>query len=106
MYLTPNQVEVLKTIAEGNPDGTTADLDEILERVSYKPTKAAIQFTIRSLVKHDLIEKIGTEKRRDRQRVLIAPTALGLHFAAAFKKGPAFVSSDTEESFEELVASI
>lgn len=103
MRLTPNQIEVLSVVADGNEDGSPTDLDEILERVSYKPTKQAIQFTIRSLVKYELIEKVGSENRRDRKRVLIGATALGLHFAFANKKSPSFVSSAIEdELFREI----
>lgn len=85
MNLTGKQQEVLKVIAAGNPDGSPVDLDQVIERVSYKPTKAAIQFTIRGLRGHDLIEKVGTEVRRDRMRVLLAPSHLGRHYANALK---------------------
>jgi DNA-binding MarR family transcriptional regulator len=83
MHLTPKQLEVLRIIAKGNHDGSVADLDEIIERCEYKPTKQAIQFTIRALVKHELIEKLGSEKRRGRLRVLIGATVLGQHHANA-----------------------
>lgn len=83
MRLTDKQLEVLRVIAEANTDGTLADLDEVIERVSYKPTKQAIQFSIRALVGHELIEKQGAEKRRGRNRVLLAVTPLGLHFHSA-----------------------
>lgn len=85
MNLTGKQQEVLLVIASGNPDGSPADLDQVIERVSYKPTKAAIQFTIRALVGHGLIQKVGSEVRRDRMRVLLAATTLGQHYAKALK---------------------
>ena len=97
MHLTPNQTEVLLVVVAGNEDGTVTDLDEIIERVSYKPTKAAIQFTIRSLIGHNLIEKVGAEKRRGRKRVLIGATELGRHFAAANSRKPGFVTTEAEE---------
>lgn len=100
MYLTPKQIEVVRVIAAGNTDGTPADLDEILERVSYKPTKQAIQFTIRSLVEHGLIEKVGAEKRRGRQRVLIAATVLGQHFAAANRPAVRSAILEPDEDME------
>lgn len=81
MHLTTKQIEALTVIAKGNSDGTPADLDEILMRLSYKPTKQAVQFTIRSLIDHGLIEKGGMEKRRGRMRVVIKATDLGKHFA-------------------------
>lgn len=101
MYLTQKQVEVLRVIAAGNTDGTDADLDEILERVSYKPTKQAIQFSIRALIEHGLIEKTGAEKRRGRKRVLITATALGKHFAAANSHSVASAILETE--IEEIL---
>lgn len=83
MLLTPKQLEIIRIVAAGNSDGSNTDLDEILERASYKPTKQAIQFTIRSLVHHELIEKVGSEKRRGRSRVVIRATPLGKHYANA-----------------------
>lgn len=97
MHLTTKQIEVLRIIAKGNPDGSHADLDEILARASYKPTKQAIQFTIRSLVEHELIEKHASEKRRGRLRVLIGATELGKHFANA---GVSSVAASIIESEE------
>lgn len=83
MLLTSKQLEIVRIVATGNPDGSNTDLDEILERASYKPTKQAIQFTIRSLIQHELIEKVGSEKRRGRSRVVIQATPLGKHYANA-----------------------
>lgn len=85
MNLTPKQQEVLTLLDAGNPDGTHLDLDQLLERLSYRPTKAAVQFTVRSLVGHGLIFKQGQEVRRDRMRVILAPTVLGQHYAKALK---------------------
>lgn len=106
MHLTPNQTEVLKVVAAGNDDGSQTDLDEIIERVSYRPSKAAIQFTIRSLIGHGLIEKVGSEKRRDRKRVLIGITDLGRHFAAAASRRPGFVTTEVEEEVFAEIAEI
>lgn len=85
MNLTQKQQEVLTLLDAGNADGSKLDLDQLLERLSYKPTKAAIQFTIRALIGHELIEKCGQEVRRDRMRVILGPTALGRHYAKALK---------------------
>lgn len=83
MRLTDKQLEVLRVINEANPDGKPVDLDQLIERLSYKPSKAAIQFSIRALVGHELIEKAGQEIRRGRSRVLLVPTLLGQHFYRA-----------------------
>lgn len=85
MNLTGKQQEVLCIAAKRNPDGSPTDLDEIIERASYKPTKPAIQFTIRALIQHGLMEKAGKEVRRDRMRVLLQATALGQHYANAYR---------------------
>lgn len=97
MRLTDKQIEVLRAIAEGNPDGTVADLDEVIERVRYKPTKQAIQFSIRALVGHDLVEKLAPEKRRGRMRVLLKPTLLGMHFHNVLKPSLSAALSVSED---------
>jgi hypothetical protein len=88
MRLTDKQIEVVCKVAAGNPDGSLIDLDELLERLSYKPSKDSIHFSIRALVKHELVEKRGVEKRRGRQRGLLGVTVLGQHFAAANSPRP------------------
>ena len=77
MHLTAKQYEALHLIIKRNPDGTLLDIDQLKDRLTYKPTKAALQFTIRSLVKHKLIEKDNPVKRRAARRVVYRPTALG-----------------------------
>lgn len=104
MHLTTKQIELLRVIAAGNDDGSPADLDQILERVSYKPTKQSIQFSIRALIGHGLIEKLGTDKRRGRQRVLIGATPLGQHYVGPLSITRSFVTSvEADEALEELV---
>jgi hypothetical protein len=75
--LSAKQQEILKLIVRGNPDGSFIDLDELLDRLSYKPTKDALQFSIRHLVKRELIEKKPTELRRNAKRRVFAPTMHG-----------------------------
>jgi DNA-binding PadR family transcriptional regulator len=89
MHLTTKQRELLRVIGAGNADGTPTDLDEILERVRYETTKPSLQFSIRALVGHALIEKRGVEKRRGRQRQVIAATELGLAYAGGKRPEPA-----------------
>lgn len=98
MYLTQKQTEILSIVAKGNADGTLADLDEVIARASYKPTKQAIQFTIRALVEHGLIEKRGQEKRRNRMRVVFGVTDLGRHFANHATPSVAATIIEPEES--------
>lgn len=56
--LTKNQYEFLRLVKAGNPDGEgSVDLDQLLEKLSWKPSKAAVHFSIRALSKRDLLEK-------------------------------------------------
>lgn len=77
MHLTLKQIELLNTIGRRNPDGSAVDLDQLIERLSYKPTKQSIQFSIRALIAHGLIQKDAPEKRRGRTRTLISLTEKG-----------------------------
>jgi len=102
MHLTAKQQELIRVVVAANPDGSPCDLDQILERLSYGPTKESLQFSIRALIRHELIEKKGSEVRRDRRRVLIVPTEMGKHFAAP-RPAPSFISSEVEE---EILADV
>jgi DNA-binding MarR family transcriptional regulator len=77
MHLTLKQIELLNTIGRRNPDGGAIDLDQLIERLSYKPSKQSIQFSIRALIAHGLIQKDAPEKRRGRTRTLISLTTQG-----------------------------
>lgn len=82
--LTRKQFAILNIIVEGNPDsaddiGKKVDLDEILERIPYETSKAAIQFSIRSMIENGFIIKDGTENRRGRSRVLFSATSKGIY---------------------------
>mgnify|MGYP000268186670 CR=1 FL=1 len=75
--LSSKQTEILTHVIRMNPDGSFIDLDQLLERLSYKPTKDALQFSIRHLVGRGLIEKKATELRRGAQRRVFSPTVAG-----------------------------
>jgi hypothetical protein len=75
--LTDKQAEILKTVCRCNPDGTFLDLDQLLDRLTYKPTKEALQFSLRFLINRGLIEKKPVELRRGAKRRVIAGTADG-----------------------------
>lgn len=98
MHLTVKQIELLHVIAAANPDASACDLDQIIERINYETTKASIQFSIRALIKHGLIEKVGSEKRRGRRHVLIGITTVGAGYVSAPKsKGPAYVVNEEDD---------
>lgn len=90
----------MKVIATGNVDDTgtfsACDLDQILERVDYRPTKAAIHFSIRKLIAKGLIQKLGIEKRRERNHVLISATELGKTLFEFKKSDPSYIESADE----------
>lgn len=77
MHLTDKQIEQMKVICAGNTDGSVVDIDQILERLNYKPSKQSFQFSLRALIKKDLVMKGIRESRRGRERQTIIPTALG-----------------------------
>lgn len=100
MHLTTKQIELLTTIGSRNPDGGAIDLDQLIERLSYKPSKQSIQFSIRALIAHALIQKDASEKRRGRTRTLLSLTALGQTMVG---KAPAsMIETIPEELLEEL----
>jgi len=79
--LTDKQIETLKVLIRGNgfnSAGTliACDLDQLIERLSYAPSKQSIQFSIRALMKRGLVYRGEHENRRNRRRVLIVPTDL------------------------------
>lgn len=88
MNLTHKQKELLRVIHAGNEDGSPTDLDQVLERVRYETTKQSLQFSIRALIERELIEKKGVEKRRSRQRQIIAITELGAQYAEFGRAAP------------------
>jgi repressor of nif and glnA expression len=97
MNLTPKQQRIVELVAAGD-DGQPIDLDQLIERVGYNPSKQAFQFSIRSLVDKDLIKKVGIEKRRGRNRVLFEATHMGKHFAGP-RPAAGIVSTVEEEDF-------
>jgi hypothetical protein len=76
MNLTDKQIEIMKVVSAAMP--VAADLDQILERLSYRTSKASLQFSLRALERHELIDRAESENRRGRVRRLIAPTAAGI----------------------------
>lgn len=106
MRLTAKQIELLSVIVRGNGPGQPCDIDEIVERVRYETTKQSLQFSIRALIKHGLIEKKDLEKRRGRSRRPIAATAAGMAILAPkTAPTPAYIdlSEDEELDVEELL---
>lgn len=77
MNLTEKQLAILQVIVNKNEDGSDTDLDQLIERLDYKPSKASIHFSLRALILHGLIAKEPEwEKRRGRKRVIIRATGM------------------------------
>lgn len=74
--VTPYQLEILKHVAKGTAEAPV-DFDELLEALSWKPTKQSAQFTIRALITKKLLEKTGLQLRRGRKRVCYRLTREG-----------------------------
>lgn len=81
MGLTTKQAALMDVIINANPDGTLADLDQILERLSYETTKQSLQFSLRALVDKDCICHGGRELRRGKSRVTYEATQFGIDMA-------------------------
>lgn len=80
--LTIKQLEILSIVLGGNPDphrpgDALVDMDQLLERLSYEPTKQSLQFSIRALVKRGLIDKGPEVSRRGRRRITFSLTQKG-----------------------------
>lgn len=78
MRLTNKQHYVLDVIARRNDDGTAVDLDQLLHRLPWQPTKASTQFVIRALVNKKLIEKGECVHRREHKRRTFRPSGKGI----------------------------
>ena len=72
------QFRVLLAISKTSEEsGKSVDLDELIESLTPPPTKEAIQFVIRALIRKSLIEKTTPELRRKRQRACFQLTNNG-----------------------------
>jgi hypothetical protein len=76
MNLTIKQIEIMKVVVAG-VGAATVDLDQLLERLPYKTTKESLQFSLRAIERHGLIDRSFAEHRRGRVRRLIRATELG-----------------------------
>jgi hypothetical protein len=65
----------MNLVIRGNPDGSWLDLNQLMERLDYTPTKQALQFSIRSLIRSQFLAKRDREFRRGALRRVLAPTA-------------------------------
>lgn len=75
--LTPYQLEILRHLQGADPT-LPLDFDQLLEKLSWAPSKESAQFSFRALVTKGLIAKSDTHHlRRGRKRVCYLLTAAG-----------------------------
>lgn len=75
--LTPYQLEILRHLQGADPS-LPLDFDQLLEKLSWAPSKESAQFSFRALVAKGLIAKSDTHHlRRGRKRVCYLLTAAG-----------------------------
>jgi hypothetical protein len=104
MILTGKQISIMKVVTDGNENGSDVDMDQVLSRVDYKTTKESMQFSIRALRLRGLLQKSGTENRRNRRRVLFAPTIRGTEtFNRSYKPPSTEPHFNTEAVESEVV---
>jgi hypothetical protein len=76
--LTAYQLEVLRLAQAGNPAGEgPIDFDQVLDRLSWSPSKQSAQFTIRACIAKKVLEKTDMVMRRGRRRVCYQLTEQG-----------------------------
>lgn len=63
LQLTDKQTELLQVVNTGNPDGSRVDMRQLLERLSYSPSRDSTQFVIRRLVSKGVMIKAEPERR-------------------------------------------
>lgn len=97
MNLTTKQLSIITTLIEkdSTPTGANAlDIDQLIEAVPYDVSKAAIQFSLRSLVTKGMIKKCAdVEKvlRRGRRRRTYVVSEV-CYKVMAGRKDPAFTA--------------
>jgi len=78
--LTKNQVELLLIVRKQGPDGPI-DFDQLLDQLSWTPSKESAQFTIRALIGKGVLEKLTElQFRRSRKRICYQLTDEGHRF--------------------------
>lgn len=81
MRLTDNQLKILRVLSDKNPDGSDLDLDQLLDTLAVEydwvTSKAALQWSLRQLIKLELVERMGKDIRRHRARRILRLSELG-----------------------------
>lgn len=69
-HLTKRQLEVVTVLYSASRErDSLVDLDQLLDLLSWSPSKESVQFIVRALVEKKLVAKAGIQGRRGRNRV-------------------------------------
>lgn len=71
--MTQKQWAIMNTVFKGADDGGFLTIDELRDRLTHKPSKQAIQCSIRFLEGHGFLER-DYDTRAKRRRMVIKPT--------------------------------
>ena len=81
MRMTIKQQQIIHLIDKAESEGSCFDFDQLLDGLekhySWYTTKQSLQFSIRALISHEVIEKKPLSLRRGRHRVSFGITDLG-----------------------------
>lgn len=100
--ITPYQLELLQHVSAA-PADSPLDFDQLLEKLSWCPSKEAAQFTIRAVIAKKLIaKKSDLVLRRGRKRVCYLLTADG---RAVLDPRTALASRARDEPTAEILLS-
>ena len=63
MLVTDKQKMIIRVVWMGMERGDPVDMDELLEMLPYSTTKQSMQFSVRALIKKEMLVKGGLRKR-------------------------------------------
>jgi hypothetical protein len=103
-FLTTKQMLILAVVKAGNSDGTPIDLDQIVARLPYETSKESLQFSIRALVKREMLDRSKKVVRNGRSHRVIELTELGAaHVSKTEAESPAFIETPDLVALEETL---
>ena len=100
--LTPYQTEILDLVRDGCVKNEPVDLDQLLDTLSWKPTKQSLQFTIRALIAKNVMAKTDCIVRRARKRVCFILTLEGMAVYDPREPAPVLKKEDMEVLIQEV----
>lgn len=100
MRLTSKQLEIMKKIMAGNPDGSKIDITQLRHSLSYAATKQAVLCSVNVLINRSLVAHSGRETRKGRVHTTIELTALGEAHIESYVKSLKSVLIEDEDEFD------